>query len=227
MKLSNKILIGVIGFAFIYITAAFTEIRYFGDPHRLNKDNSLLESIDIPELRYIVLQNIDKRIRVIGSESAGIEVRSLSGNALSKLKYKISNDTLSLMGLELENDSPFGISIKVSNHQIRQIKSDGISLIVENLKGDTISLVQKSGWTTFHKNNVFDQLDIAVSDDGNLNLIDMKLKSLVVELNESRAMVFTPIVRLTGSMKNNSRLHLSGAEEIQFKKDSTCSLYLN
>src|SRR5687768_6562742 len=96
MKLSNKILFGFFGFAFIYLTAVFAEVRLRGIPNIINDNNSIAETVDVSGVSYLVLQNLDKQVNVVGSDRARLEVRSISGNLLQKLNYQVSGDTLTL-----------------------------------------------------------------------------------------------------------------------------------
>src|SRR5688572_19543448 len=115
MKLSNKILIGFFGFIFIYLTAAFTEVRLKGTPNVIDDTNSIAETVDIPGIAYLILNDIDKNVNVIASDRAQLEVRSFSGDLLTKLKYKISDDTLTLSGLQSKGIKTIKISVFVPN----------------------------------------------------------------------------------------------------------------
>ena len=86
MKLSNKILVGFFGFLFLYLTAAFTEIRLNGTPNVINDSNSKIETVDLSGIRYIVVGDVDKNINITGSDRSQLEVRSFSGDLLKHLK---------------------------------------------------------------------------------------------------------------------------------------------
>lgn len=227
MKLSDKILIGLLGFVFIYMTAAFAEMRIKGDPNSLDESNSKLETMKVVDLGYLIIEDLDHRIKIIGSANSEIQVRSLTGDLLNKLKYELTNDTLKILELTLEGDPRVGISIHVPNQSLRGIMSNGNSLVFEDLNVDSVSLIQRSGWTTFQKNNEFDKLSIDISEKGYLNLYSAELKTLDIKIDSSDVGVYSPIDLLKGSMQNDSYLRVRGSKEILFKRDSTSRLYLN
>ena len=67
MKLSNKILIGYFGFIFVYLSAAFTEIRFRGSLNQLDESIGIVETADLSGVTYLVLQDLDESITLIGS----------------------------------------------------------------------------------------------------------------------------------------------------------------
>jgi hypothetical protein len=54
MSLSNKILLSFFGFIFLYLTAAFVEIRVSGTPNIISDKNSKAETVDIVGVNYLV-----------------------------------------------------------------------------------------------------------------------------------------------------------------------------
>ncbi len=113
MKLSNKVLIGFFGFIFVYMIVAFTEIRFKGDLNRFNDSNSVSESVDIVNIKYLVLSDLNQRITISGSDNPRIEVKSVSGDLLKDLQYDISGDTLTMQPMLLQENQLVTVSIHV------------------------------------------------------------------------------------------------------------------
>jgi len=227
MKLSNKILIGLFGTVFIYLTAAFTEIRFRGEPHIIDDSNSLVEAIEISELGYLILPDLDQRIIVLGSGNPRIEVRSHSGDLLKNLKYKVSGDTLEILSLVKEEKQRISISIHVPNQKLRGITSNGANIIVENLHQDTLSITQSSGWIQIQKKSILSNLNINVINDGNFNLSDSELNTLSATIDNSEVIIMPAVDRLEGTMTNESYLLVNVIEDLQFKKDKSSRLVMN
>lgn len=223
MKLSNKILIGFFSFLFLYLTAVFAEIRFRGTPNIIDNSNSIAETADISGVRHLVLPDLDKRIYVEGSDHPRLEVRSLSGDQLKKLKYHISGDTLTLSELELEKDAPVKISIYVNN--LLGMTVNGASVTVNGLDEKELSVYQIGGQVRMD-NNTLKKLHIEAINEAYFYMSGAKLDTLSTQLDDSQATIELPLTLLKGSIKNRSYLRVGGAEEIQFKKDGTSSLYL-
>ena len=113
MKLSNKILIGFFGFLFLYLTAVFAEIRLSGTPYIVDDSNSVGETVETGTVNFVVLRNLDESINIVTSDKPQLEVRSLSGDALEAVKYKISGDTLTLYDLQSDDIKPVRITVFV------------------------------------------------------------------------------------------------------------------
>src|SRR5688572_28059486 len=124
MKLSNKILLAFFGFIFIYLTAAFAELRLTGTSNVINDKNSIAESEDIAGFAYLALKNLDKNITVTVSDRPRLEVRSLTGDLMKMLKYQMSGDTLKLFDLELEEAKTVRITVFVPATGLKGISVD-------------------------------------------------------------------------------------------------------
>jgi len=225
MKLSNKVLIGFFGFIFIYMIAAFTEIRFRGEARNFDKLNGIAESVGISGIRHLVLPDIGKRITIRGSDTSRIELRSISGSLLQKLKYNMINDTLTLTDLQLaEEDRHLNLTIYVSNRDFEGMTVNGAHVVIENLNQETLTISQTSGRISMYKNSFLRKLNINASQKAKFNLRGVNLDTLSVLLDNSNVDIFSPIKRIEGSMNNNSYLVLRGADEIDFKKDITSKL---
>lgn len=228
MKLSNKILLGFLGFIFIYLTAAFTELRVNGTPNVIDDKNSKAETVDLSGITHIILKDFDRRnVHVIGSDTSRLEVRSFSGDWLKKLTYTVSGDTLTLSGFQSE-DAKIKISVFVSKTSLKGVSVNKAVAIVEGLQQDFLRLSQKSGSIWMTGNQI---AAIAVDlDQSFLDISGTIVDTLSVQIDRSQINISdsSPVGLLQGSMHTNSTLHLNNnIGEIQLKKDksSRVSLY--
>jgi hypothetical protein len=225
MKLSNKILLGFFGFIFLYLTAAFAEIRMRGVPNIINTSNSITETVSIPGVTYLKISDVDKEVNVIGSDRAELEVLSFSGNLLKKLTYKISGDTLTLSGLQSEDIETMKISVFLPKAGLRGITIDHSSASVRGLQPELLNIVQRSGriWMT---DNGIAKMNIDLSHSS-LEISNSNVDSLSARAERSQVNIYSPVGVVQGSITDGTQFHITGLEEIQLKKDKSSVLMIN
>jgi len=227
MKLSNKILIGFFGFIFIYMTAAFTEIRFKGDPNRIDEFNGIAETVGIAGVRYLVLPDLDHNISILGSSDPRIEVRSISGDILQYLKYNIMGDTLTLENFTLEVDQHVHMVIHVPKNDFKGLTSNNAGINISELELSTLSISQFDGWIRLDDNNKLGKINLKAEHGAYFNLNEAELDTLSAIIDDSEVTINSSLNLAKGSISNKSYLNLSGTKEIQFKKDEGSRLYLN
>ena len=227
MQLSNKILIGLFGFLFLYMIVAFTEMRFKGDLNRLDDSNSISESVDIDRINYLNIPDIDQRIVVSGSNRPGIEVKSISGNVLQYLKYEMVGDTLSIKSLELLKKEAVYITIYVPKNTFKGLTSTNSMLTISELDQETLSIHQTDGWINVSEGNKINKLNLNAQYSAYFKLTNTEIDTLNVTLSSSEVLTDGPIKLVKGSMTKDSYLHLVGTSEIQIKKDESSRLTSN
>ncbi|WKV12340.1 hypothetical protein [Marivirga harenae] len=227
MKLSNKILIGFFGLAFLYMIVAFTEMRFKGDLHRLTESNSNSESVEFSAINYLVLPDLQPRISVHGSDNPRIEIQSISGDLLKNLKYEMAGDTLSINSMEVNDNQQVNLSIYVSKQSFSGLKTVNAGLTISDLQQETLTIDQNDGWIRLFGSNKIGKINLKAQNSAYFNLVDGKLDTLTTELENSEVSISQPVKLVRGSMKDDSYLYLIGTEEIQFKKDESSRLILN
>lgn len=227
MKLSNRVLIGFFGFIFIYMTAAFTEIRMRGTPNFIDYANSIMETVDISGVTYLVLTDVEHSVTVLGSDKATLEIQSISGDQLQKLKYNVSGDTLTLGQSDLEKDPRTRISVYMPKDSLKGLIIRNAWVDIKNLDQKVLSVFQNQGSVRMLDKNNVEKLKLHASNDASFNLSDSDLDTLSVQLENANIHIGSPIRLLEGAMKNNSYLQIIAPDEIQFKKDESSSLHLN
>jgi hypothetical protein len=220
MKLSDKILAGFFGFAFIYLTAVFAEVRLRGIPNNIIDTNSIAETVDIPDVAYLVLEDVDYNVAVIGSDHARLEVRSISGDLLETLKYNISGDTLTLSDFQWENRRTARITAFIPQTSLKGISVKAAVATVKGLDQKLLHISQNGGRISMSDNRI-GKLHLEISGKSHLNITATPLDTLSAKIENSEVLIYSPVGLLEGSMKNNSFLRMNAIGEIQFKKDET------
>lgn len=224
MKLSNKVLVGFFGFAFIYLTAVFAEVRLRGTPNIINDTNSVAETVDIPGISYVVLRDVDYRIDVIGSsDQPQLEVRSIAGDLLKGLKHKISGDTLTLSEFPSEGRKRVKISVFVPKAGLKGITVNAAEANVKGLEQEHLNISQNAARIWMSGNRI-GEVHLEVSGKSHLDISDTALNTLSATIDNSEVSISSPVGRLQGSMQNNSFLRMNEVDEIKFKKDETSRL---
>lgn len=225
MKLSTKILIGFFGFAFLYLTAAFAELRFTGTPNNISNKNSIAETVDLSGgIAYLILNDMDNRqVKIIGSDRAQLEVRSFSGEVLKNLTYKISGDTLTLSDLEEEDGKRIQITVFVPEAGLKGISVTSSTAIVEGLQQQRLHISENAG-RVWMSGNTIGKIEIDLSNKSLLDITGAILDTVSANIDASQMHVNSPIRLVQGSMKDKSFLQLSEIEEIQLKKDASSDL---
>ena len=227
MKLSNKILIGFFGFIFIYLTAAFTEIRFRGNLNHLDESSGIAETIDLSGVKYLVLQDLNKSINVVGSENSRLEVQSISGDLLKNLTYEVKGDTLELKQLLLEDNERINLTVFVSNDLFEGMAVHDAQVSVSKLDQNHLRITQMAGRINFSDDNQLNNLDVVSSDGADLYFAGSKLDTLSVQLNNANISVEAGSMRVEGRLSNDAYLYMSDVDDISVKKDRSSRLYFN
>lgn len=223
MKLSNKILMGFFGFAFIYLTAVFAEVRLRGTPNIINDTNSIAETVDIADVAYLVLHDLDENIAVIGSDHSRLEVRSISGDLLKEMKYNISGDTLTLSEFKSEGRKIVRISVFVPKASLKGITVNAATASVKGLEQELLDISQHTGQIWMADNKI-GTVRLKASGKSLVDISATTLDTLWAKIDNSQVSVSSPVGSLQGSMENNSFLSMRLINEIRFKKDETSRL---
>lgn len=224
MKLSNKILLGFFGFIFLYLTAAFTEIRLTGSPNIINDENSIAETVDLPAITYLVLSGVNNNINVIGSDQLRLELRSIAGDVLQKLKYAVSGDTLTLSGIDAGDHKNFKITVFVPATDFKAIHANGSRVTIKGLHTSLLNIELSAGDVSVSDCNIA-KLELNLNA-AQLSIADATVESVSVDTESSTVNIHSPLLRLQGSLKNQSILLLQDAQDIQLSKDESSRLSL-
>jgi len=223
MKLSNKILLAFFGFLFLYLTAAFTEIRLTGTPNMVNENNSKAEVVDLPGIHYIVVNDLGRNVTIVQSDRFKVEVRSISGNLLKDLKYEITGDTLKLLSFKPEDDEAYKVTVLVPKDGLKGIGVKATLAIVSGLEQAQLHLTQNDA-RIWMSNSKISNMEMSLANGSYINISQTEIDSLSVRANGSEATINSQVGLVEGSLTNGSFLRLSGFHEIQIRKDESSNL---
>jgi hypothetical protein len=223
MKVSNKILLGFFGFLFLYLTAAFTEIRLTGSPNVINDSNSKVEVVDLSGIHYIVVDDVGRNVNITQSDRLQLEVRSFTGNLLKDLKYQVSGDTLKLLTFKSEDKRATKITVLVPKESLQSINTKSSVVIVSGLEQARLQLWQNKGriWLSHCK---LSNMEINLSEESFINVSETDIDTLSANVDGSEAHINSLVGFVRGKVTNESFLRLSGIREIQIKKDESSNL---
>lgn len=224
MKLSNKILIGLIVFIFLYLSAAFAELGLTGTPTVVNENNSIAETADIPPVKYVVVNNVSKNIFIVGSDRSQLEVRSFKGNLLSKLNYQVSGDTLEVMNFDFGDRMPARVTVYVPK-TIQEIHINRSGVEILELDQPELRITEDAGKIWMSDTRI-GRLYFRGSNGSLCDISSSNLDTLSAELEGSNLQLFSPVKVAEGFMKDHSNMRLLDVEDIQFKKDRSSKLNL-
>jgi len=226
MKLSSKVLLGFFGFIFLYLSAAFTELRITGTPNAVYND-SVVETVNLSGVSHIVINDLNEFVKVVGSNHAGIEVRSASGGELKKLKYQISGDTLTLSDYQSDDKRRFNnITVFVSSKSLKGITVNRSSASIEGLHRDALLVSQSAGRTAMLHNKI-SNIQVELSNRAYLSIAESTLDTLLATVDGAELAVTSPVTLVRGAITNNASMRLGRARDIQIKEDERSYLHVS
>lgn len=226
MKLSNKVLIGLIGVIFIYINLAFIEIGFRGKPRVSLITEGISEVSELDEFNYLVIEDFGRSIKVIGSDKFALEMRSLEGGQLETVHTEYKQDTLILKPLNVEREKPFFVKIYVEKGSLKGVQiNNARSLTLDSLEQVNLEVSHQEGWITLRRSK-FDKITLR-SGQGGFTIRNSELDSLTFLADQSRISVESTLKHVSGSLKNESSLRLKGVRDIQVRSDETSRMDLN
>ena len=225
MKLSNKILIGFFGFIFIYMTAAFTEMRFKGDLNRIDEHGGMMETTELRSIGYVKVSNLIQRVIITSADNSRIEVKSKSGKALQSLDYEVVGDTLLLKSFNLDKGDPAAVTILLADQNLRGLEVQDTHVTLNKLVQDSLSVSQSGGHVWFDEANRITQLTIEARDQADV-FVYTRLDLLHVETVNSHVVIQSDIGILSGKISSQTQLVANGPEEVRLKRDSSSDFKL-
>lgn len=222
MKLSNKVLIGFFGLLMVYMIAAFTEIRFKGDLNRLTEGQGSMERAMIPDVSYLDVKDLGRRtITIQASDSNYIELRSISGTALSKLSFEMVNDTLLIHDFTPDKGDHSHIIIHLKNGLLKQLYVEGTTVIMKDFKQQKLGLNYVGGRMRLTGTNRIDSLSIHATSDADVQTSSIAHDVVTIDSDSSMVHLYTNIGRVEGVIRNASSLSINDTDDVQLTKDET------
>ena len=212
---------------FIYLVAAFTEIRFRGNLNHLDESTGLVETADLSGFTYLIIRDLDESVTLVAADVPGIEVRSITGDLLKNLKYEVKGDTLELTQLQLEENVNLNLTVYVPKNSLTGMTIYDVSVVIKGMDQKQLAIRQQAGSIRFVEGNRLEKLSIQATDNGNLNFSGHPLDTVSIQLNNSNVHIESGTSRVEGKMVNDSYLWIRDVNEIDFTKDETCRLFIN
>lgn len=220
MKLSNKILIGFFAFIFLYLTAAFAELRLTGTTESWDSKNTVSKTVDLKGINHVVAKNID--FEIVGSPKAELEIKALQKEMLSSVSYTISGDTLLLSSAGLEEVKRVRLTVEMPEN-IRSLSLDHSIAAIKGLEADQLNILQVSGRMWMSDCDI-KKIEVNASKQSHLQINTTQLDTLKAEMAESQIYVFAHTKFFEGSIEKQSFIQLQNADAIRFRKDESSKL---
>lgn len=226
MKPSNKTLIVFFGVILSYTLMAFAEIRIRGEHKDLTEKNSIAEVAPLENLKYVVIpEDIEKKITISSSNKPRIELKSQSGDIISRMNYKFKNDTLTLQEFDMgENEEHFHMTVFVPITGFEGLSTTSSDLSFLDLKQASLSIIQTGGRVTFQRDIEIEKLSIWGKDDATFNIYSSSIDTIAVDLDNSDLSIRSEVNRLEGYLVNKAALSAEGVNDMQLKKDKGSSI---
>jgi hypothetical protein len=223
MKLSNKVLLGFLGFIFVYLTAAFAELRLTGTPNALDDENSVAETVDLSGVAHVTLNGINHYVRIVGSDRGRLELRSPQGGLLKNLAYKISGDTLVLSAFQYEGNQRVDITVFVPKATLKRVAVNRSSAAIDGLEQEILHVSQNGAHLSMSDNTIA-SIRIDITGNSFLTISGNKLDTLSATVDGSQVVVHSPVGFVGGSMTNRAMMQLGKTQNIQLKEDESSRL---
>ncbi len=226
MKLSNKILVGFLAFIFLYMTAAFAELRFTGSLNVLDNKNSTAETVDLSAITRLIVQDMGNRqVKVIGSDRAQLEVRSFKGSLLKNLKYQIANDALTISGFEGEENKPVRITVYIPEDRLKELSVTAAVVIIEGVQQHDLTISQ-NGSRIWMSESAIGKIETNLANRSFLDIGSTKLDTVTANIEASQVHISSSVSLLRGHIRNTSMVHVTDAQDIQVKKDVSSNLQI-
>ncbi|MFK7951973.1 MAG: hypothetical protein AB8B73_03940 [Ekhidna sp.] len=222
--MSNKILIIFFGTILTYTLMAFAEIRISGESRILNEKNSIAETISLDGIKYVVFDDrLNQWIHLSGSNKPRIEMKSKSGDMMSKLKYELKGDTLYINEMN-DEENHFDLSIFVPRDGFSGFTSSSAYVELSDIKQPGLSINQVNGRVDLEEDVDIGRLILNSNSDATLEMTASRVDTLSIQVDDSSLRLYGKIRRLEGTLENSSSVYASDVDEMMLKKDKGSSI---
>jgi hypothetical protein len=228
MKISKIIFISLLGGIALIIFAGAIDIRLNG--HRgSHKMDKLMKKVKIDH-SFKVLNINTSNVLLNKSDSSFIEFFCNKDSLGQLIDYHLENDTLTINNLDKKislcklnlSSKPETFLLKNSNLTMNGIFTgkDNRSVLFD-LDNSRLILIQ-----SFKNPTSLSFLDVRERNKSSIDGGGLKLDSLKVDLQNSRADLHIKVNKVKGWVSEKGHLHLDRANDIVLKKDSASSIQI-
>jgi len=226
MKISNIILLTLIGSISTIIIAGALQLRFTGtEKAHLWEETS--EALDLQPFRHLVIKKA-WNINIQSSQELNLVISGVKGEEKPRLYFHQIGDTLFIdsIGLRPEHRT-FGFTLNTPIENLQEVYAQGSYFSIADFHGDSLKI-------TLDKSNL-DLRSVKTERMGSLDLIGVNQSSIgthkvqfdAVKLSlDNSSARFGHIIKLKGSISNKATVHTQRVNLIELKMDST-SRWLN
>ena len=226
MKTSKIIFISLLGVIALLILAATIDLRVRGRRNsEIHKDFKVIRK-DLPSFKVIYMNN-SMNADLVQNDSSFIEVTYQKDSLAPIVNYTVNDDTLLIS--DFEKPIHRNVSIRIhSTDSLKSIQMKNSELSTDRLgKGKlSFNLDQSSLWLnqdTTVKTAV-QVLDFVARNHSHINAEDLKIDSVRIILNNSKADLRIFAKKISGILSDSSEIYARQPLEIELKKDKTSKI---
>ncbi len=232
MKMSNKLILGLVAFIGLYIVAAFAEIRIKGWPYgevvRVDHVTNLSD-FSYVKIDSIGWRNSDGRnlVNIKIMEQSACKVQTFEGDQIPELKYHMEADTLVID--QFQNVGRSKLQINANKRFLKGIVAIWSNV---NLLGqlDSLELTLKDyanlNWGYGDKPFNTTYLQVSANNSFMQTSKEVNIENLQVDNSKSHLRIHGNTQNLTGSIKD-TKLHLKQVVNMSVSKDSLSEIDRN
>lgn len=220
MKLSNIILLSLIGSVSVAIIAGSLQLRLTGEL-KSNYYNKDVDTIRVEPFRHLVIHKA-WNVTIMAGEKPGIVIQSASGGVKPSIHYHTSGDTLHIDSVRLLPDvRGFWMSVHAPEG-LTHISGTNASFGLMNYSGEALTVNLDDSRFSINASDTsrIGRLDIIETNGSAFEAHRVSFDTVAVDLVSSQATLDGEIDKLHGAIMNGSRLRAPGATDIQIRKDS-------
>jgi hypothetical protein len=200
MKTSNYIIIAFFTFIFGGMLFLFIAARGHENNERPGIRNRTLSSTELADLAdfSVIVAEPDAQFTIEQSDSCRLAVYYPENDNEPKNPYRVSGDTLYLLGQEAFVSTNFYLNVtQLSSF----VANEGSHIHLRNLNLDTFSLF---------------------AQDADINIQNTHIGNLLLQANNTRVNIYsTTINQISAKLENNASLYSENIDKVVIEKDST------
>lgn len=220
MKLSNIILISLVGSISVVIIVGALQLRLTGELKSayFNKE---VDTIHLAPFRHLVIRKVWNLTIMPGDQPAIVSHRA-SGETEPVIHYHASGDTLYIDSVKLRSSAKsFWLSLHVPQRGLGFIHATNAHLNMMDYMGDELSVNLEDSRLFLNTagTSMIGQLLLTETRGSVFEAQRVNFETVTIDLHGSRAAISGDVARLRASMKNRSTLRAPRATDIQLRKD--------
>jgi hypothetical protein len=221
MKTSNIIVVSMIASITLLITTGMMEFRIRGVRRgSVAHEPRGMKQTSIPAFHFVVIQNC-RNVSLEASDGFSIGMMPDLPDSVARPLCEVQNDTLYIKGIP---DSERGdlINVNAPAQQIKLIRAVNTQITVNNLSLDQFVIRLDRSRVSIDTQQAINKLVVEGVNESRVDFFQTTaINTLDLNLDHTEIYTSGAMGKLTGSLKNQSRVQLNDANELSVTKDNT------